>query len=77
MAKGARVGSKVATRLPSTGLKGAKGANQKGNGAAFAAFAAFDTWESGATLTAPIETPAVAALAEWGRKACSIPPCAL
>jgi hypothetical protein len=48
VAKGTRVGSKVATRLPSTGVKGAKGANLMGNSAAFAAFAGLDTLMSGA-----------------------------
>jgi hypothetical protein len=39
MAKVVTPGGKVATRLPSTGVKAAKGANHMENGAAFAAFA--------------------------------------
>ena len=48
VAKVVRVGSKVATHLPSTGVKGAKGANLMGNSAAFAVFAGLDTLLSGA-----------------------------
>jgi hypothetical protein len=48
VAKVARVGSKVAMRLPSTGLKAAKMAKLMGYSAAFAVFASLDTLMSGA-----------------------------
>ncbi len=47
VAKMATAGSKVATRLPSTGVKAAKMAKLTGHSAAFAVCAALDTLLSG------------------------------
>jgi hypothetical protein len=48
VAKVAKVRSKMATRLPSTGVKGAKMAKLMGYSAAFAALDGIDTFRSGA-----------------------------